>query len=85
MKGGTVPPEQGTGWGFRSRVDFGTAYRYAKDCRYTHAQSGSPLTSYMSMRFRQATHLADFDNRISVWIPGDIKTNEALEFPHMQK
>jgi hypothetical protein len=65
----------------------GTAYRYTKDC-VSHAravtQSGSPLTSYTSVRFRGATHHADFDNRISVWIPGDIETNEASGFPHMQ-
>jgi hypothetical protein len=37
------------------------------------------------MTFRAATHLADFDTRISVWIPGDIETNEASDFPHTQK
>jgi hypothetical protein len=37
------------------------------------------------MRFRKATHLKDCDSRISVGVPGDIETDEASEFPHMQK
>jgi hypothetical protein len=36
------------------------------------------------MRLRQATHLADFDNTFSTWIPGDIETNDASEFPNIR-
>ena len=68
-------------------MDSGTAYRYAKDSvGHTHAQSvWQPVDVIYEYEVQAATHLEDFNNRISVWIPGDIETNEASEFPHMQK
>jgi len=68
--------------GFRSCVDSGTAYRYTKECvGHTHAQSiWQPFDVIYEYEVQAA-----IDNIISAWIPVNIETNEASEFPHMQK